>query len=138
MRRHFEDWWLQYYVGIIVMAGMLLWSNVAHSKWKPEYSKLPPEVQKWYREAELTPEAQKRIGYKGCCEHADVVEAKFNSLRVEGKLREEWFYQLEGSLEWKRIPDDIIWWGVAAPYGQATLFVYGNKETCFYPPSGGI
>lgn len=42
--------------------------------WREEYSKLPVEVLQWYKHAELTPEAQKRFGWKNCCDHAYLVE----------------------------------------------------------------
>ena len=28
----------------------------------------------WYKNAELTPQAQKRFAFKTCCDHADVVK----------------------------------------------------------------
>jgi len=38
----------------------------------------------------------------------------------------------------KRIPPDVIHWGVSAPGGQPTLFVYSGHEMCFFPGDSGI
>lgn len=106
----------------------------ARAEWKPEYDLLPPEIRAWYRNAELTPEAQARLPFKKCCDHADVVKTKFSVNKTNNG--DEWFY-LAGS-GWRRIPDDVIHWGESAPGGQPTLFVYSGAETCFFPGDGGI
>jgi len=103
--------------------------------WKPEYASNPPEVQEWYRNAELTSSARVRFPFKKCCDHADVVKTKFAVNKVDG--RDEWFYE-DSPGHMKRIPDDIIHWGKTAPNGQPTLFVYSGNETCFFPGDGGI
>ena len=105
-----------------------------HATWKPEYANNSPEVQAWYRNAQLTPEAQKRFPFKSCCEKADVVKTQFRVNKTDA--RDEWYWQRNG--EWRRIPDDVIHWNETAPGGQATLFVIGDKEACFWPPDGGI
>src|SRR3954454_21381955 len=80
----------------------------AQATWKPEYASNPPEVQEWYRNAELTSSARVRFPFKKCCDHADVVKTKFAVNKVDG--RDEWFYE-DSPGHMKRIPDDIIHWG---------------------------
>jgi hypothetical protein len=104
------------------------------ARWKAEYASQPPEVQQWYRNAELTPAAQARFPFKKCCDHADVVKTKFNVNRTTSG--DEWYW-LDGQT-WRRVPDDIIHWNERAPNGQPTLFLYSGKETCFFPGDGGI
>jgi len=104
------------------------------ARWKPEYANQPPEVQQWYRNAELTQAAQNRFPFKKCCDHADVVQTRFNVNRTNAG--DEWYW-LDGQ-NWRRIPDDIIHWDQHAPSGKPTLFVYDGKETCFFPGDGGI
>jgi hypothetical protein len=106
----------------------------AQGTWKPEYAQLPPDVRDWYSAAELTAPAQRRFPYKKCCDHADVFKTQFRVNTASGE--DEWYYLIER--QWKRIPSDIIHWGEHAPDGQPTLFLYGGKETCFYPGDGGI
>lgn len=106
----------------------------AGATWRPEYAQASPAVQDWYRNAELTPEAQGRFPFKKCCDRADVVRTQFRVNRVDGG--DEWFYR-DGEA-WKRIPPDIIHWGKGAPSGQPTLFVYAGSETCFFPGDSGI
>lgn len=107
----------------------------AHATWKPQYASQPQEVQDWYRNAELTEAAQKRLGWQKCCDHADVVRTKFHVNKTDG--RDEWFYE-DSPGHFKRIPDDVIHWGVSAPGGKPTLFVFSGHETCFFPGDGGI
>ena len=107
----------------------------AQATWKPEYASNPPEVQEWYRNAELTHSAQIRFPFKKCCDHADVVKTRFAVNKLDG--RDEWFYE-DSPGHMKRIPDDIIHWGKTAPNGRPTLFVYSGNETCFFPGDGGI
>ena len=104
------------------------------ARWKPEYANQPPEVQQWYRNAELTKAAQARFRFKKYCDHADVVKTKFNVNRTTSG--DEWYW-LDGNT-WRRIPNDIIHWDERAPNGRPTLFVFSGKETCFFPGDGGI
>src|ERR1700761_2448026 len=60
------------------------------ARWKPEYANQPPEVQAWYRNAELTEAAQARFPFKKCCDHADVVKTKFNVNRTTAG--DEWYW----------------------------------------------
>lgn len=105
----------------------------AGAEWKPEYAQASPEVQAWYRNAELTPEAQKRFPFKKCCDHADVFRTQFKVDKASG--RDEWWYFDMG--EWKRVPDDIVHIDEHAPDNQPTLFIYNGKETCFFPGGAG-
>lgn len=118
----------------VVAALLLALLAQASAEWKPEYAQASPEVQDWYRNAELTEAAQLRFPFKKCCDHADVVRTQFRVDRASGG--DEWFY-LDGAT-WRRIPPDIIHWGKSAPGGQPTLFVYHDKETCFFPGDSGI
>jgi hypothetical protein len=52
--------------------------------WKPEYAKASPDIQAWYRNAELTEEAKLRFPFKKCCDHADVVRTKFHVNKTTG------------------------------------------------------
>jgi hypothetical protein len=113
---------------------MALAVSTAGAEWKPEYAQNSPEVRAWYQNAELTRAAQKRFPYKKCCDHADVVKTQFRVSK--GDSGDEWWW-LDGD-GWRKVPDDIIHWGVSAPGGRPTLFVYAGKETCFFPPDGGI
>jgi hypothetical protein len=105
----------------------------ASAEWKPEYANSPPEVQDWYRNAELTPAARLRFPFTKCCDHADVVKTQFRVSKGKG-AHDEWWY-LDGDT-WKQVPEDIIHWGESAPGGEPTLFIYHDKETCFFP--GGV
>jgi hypothetical protein len=115
-----------------VSIGVLL--TTAQARWKPEYASQPQDVLDWYRNAELTPKAQMRFAFKNCCEHADVVKTQF---RVSKATNGDEWYWLDGE-NWRRVPDDIIHWGERAPGGKPTLFVYQEKETCFWPGDPGI
>ena len=119
------------------LLALLLMTTAAYGTWKPEYASLPQEVQDWYRNAELTEAAQKRLGFSKCCAQSEVVKTRFHVNKKNGA--DEWFY-LTPKGEWKRIPPDIIHWGEGAPSGQPTLFVLPQTqtETCFYPGKEGI
>ena len=108
--------------------------------WKPEYADADPAVQDWYRNAELTPQAQKRFAFKGCCDHADVVRSKFRVSSKDGADVWEFFDNDASPPAWREIPADIIHVGEHAPDGQATLFRLGagGALVCFWPPEGGI
>ena len=123
----------------MIFAAAMLWlifsalPTAAH--WKPEYAQLPQEVQDWYANAELTPEAQQRFNFKSCCAHSDVVKTRFRVNKVDGQ--DQWQWLSNG--EWKTIPPDIVETGKTAPDGQPTLFAIGQDlPTCFFPPDGGI
>ncbi len=119
---------------ILAFASIVFLIGPAGARWKPEYASSPPEVQDWYRKAELTRLAQRRFAFKSCCEHSDVVKTQFRVNKTDN--RDEWYW-LDGET-WRRVPDDIIHWGESAPGGKPTLFVYQDKETCFWPGDPGI
>jgi hypothetical protein len=116
---------------------LLIFMNLArnaHATWKPEYANAPPEVQNWYRAAQLTEAAQKRFGFKSCCAHSDVVKTSF---RVDkATAGDQWYWLKDG--EWIQVPSDIIHWGESAPDRQPTLFAVGSLPTCFFPGEGGL
>jgi hypothetical protein len=116
----------------LVSAAFLL--APAQARWKPDYANQPPEVQDWYRNAQLTERAQQRFPFKNCCEHADVVKTQF---RVNKATSGDEWYWLDGET-WRRVPADIIHWGERAPGGKPILFVFQDKETCFWPGDPGI
>ena len=99
-----------------------------------QFANVPKEIRDWYANAELTDAAKQRLPWKRCCDHADVVKTQFRVNKSNGD--DEWYWLQEG--QWKRIPPDIIHWGVSAPGGAPVLFVYSNIETCFFPGEGGI
>lgn len=126
----------------LALAGALLLAP-AQATWKPEYAAASPEVQQWYRNAELTKAAQERFPFKKCCDHADVVRTQFSVNHTSGG--DEWYWWDDGKkttdgsvVGWRRVPDDIVHWGEHAPDKQPTLFIYNGRETCFFPGDGGI
>jgi hypothetical protein len=60
-----------------VIAGLLLSASSALTEWTPKYANVSPRVREWYRNAQLTPEAQKRFHYVKCCDRADVFRTQF-------------------------------------------------------------
>lgn len=122
------------FVGFLLSAlAVVVMNKAARATWKPEYANASPEVRDWYRNAELTPEAQKRFMFKKCCDHADVFRTQFKVNKTTGG--DEWWY-LNGA-EWKLIPHDIIHLDEHAPDNQPTLFIYNGMETCFFPGGAG-
>lgn len=120
---------------MLAAAMLCLLAAPSDATWRPEYAQADAAVRDWYKNAELTPEAQQRFPFKGCCDHADVVRTKF---RVGVKGADVWEF-LDGE-QWREIPADIIHWGESAPGGAATLFRLGvgGALVCFWPPQGGI
>jgi hypothetical protein len=109
-------------------------ASQAEATWKPEYADNPPEVQEWYRNAELTEAAKFRFPFKKCCDHADVVKTSFNVNRTSNG--DEWYW-LDGD-RWRRIPDDVIHWGAMRPAVSPRCSSIREKETCFFPGDGGL
>src|SRR5260221_4892292 len=93
---------------VVVLAGP------ANATWKPEYAANPPEVQEWYRNAELTEAAKGRFPFKKCCDHADVVKTRFNVNKTN--IGDEWYW-LDGE-QLRRISNDVIHWGPRPPNGK--------------------
>jgi hypothetical protein len=121
-------------VAIIGMAAALLvYAVAAMARDNGQYANVDPAVREWYRTRQLTPEAQKRIPFKSCCDAADVVRTKF---RVGEAGADVWEW-LNGD-KWQRIPDDIIHRDEFSPGGEAVLFAVGGQPVCFFLPQGGI
>lgn len=117
-----------------VLMAFVTVANQADATWKPEYANALPDVQDWYRNAQLTDAAQKRFGFKSCCAHSDVVKTTF---RVDKATNGDAWYWLNAG-EWTPIPSDIVHWGESAPDRQPTLFAIGSLPTCFFPGDGGL
>lgn len=126
---------------ILSTASILLLSTITlsvptNATWRPEYAAAPQTVQDWYRNAELTKEAQSRFHFTKCCDKSEVVHSQFRVNKTDAA--DEWFYEVSPSV-WKRVPPDIIHWGKSAPNGLPTLFVLpSGSETCFFPGTSGI
>lgn len=116
--------------------------------WKPEYAKSPNAVQDWFKEAQVTKEAQLRLGFKNCCDQSDRFDTQF---RVDRSTAgDSWFYRVDG--QWVRIPDDVIHSDEIHASNpdddklpefeqmrrEGVLFVYDGRPACFWPPQGGI
>jgi len=86
----------------LCVIAVMAWSVQAPATWKPEYAANPPEVQAWYRNAELTEAAKIRFPFKKCCDHADVVKTKFSVNKTS--QGDEWFW-LDGD-QWRKVPGD--------------------------------
>jgi hypothetical protein len=133
---------------VLVAAVLILIAIPAAATWKPEYGASPPAVQSWFRQAQVTQEAQKRIHFQNCCDQSDRFDTQF---RVDRNTAGDSWYFREGD-KWVRIPDDVIHYDqirAANPKDDAlpefeqmrregVLFIYGGKPTCFWPPEGGI
>ena len=98
-----------------------------------ELNGVSPEYQKWASEADILPEARKRLHWNKCCNHAEVFRTKFMPIKENGQ--DGYLYLVDDT--WKRVPPDIIHWGEKAPDGRPTLFIYLGEETCFFPAEGG-
>jgi hypothetical protein len=126
-------------IGIAFSVALAIYPKTGHSTWKPEYAQNAPEVNQWYKDAQMNDATWERMGkpsWKGCCEKGDVFKTRF---RVgEGKHGDdEWWYLKDGV--WKQVPPDTIHWGQHAPNGRPKLFIlWSGQELCFYPPQEGI
>lgn len=119
----------------IIMAALIaLFATTARATDNGQWANSPNRD--WYRNAQLTPTAQKRFPFKSCCEHSDVVRTKFAVNQTDAG--DEWFWLDPATNKWRRVPTDIIHYEDRAPDGMPTLFVYQGQETCFYLPDGGI
>lgn len=115
-------------------AAMLCVLSPAVARDDGRYANADPAIREWYRTRELTPEAQKRFGFKSCCDHSDRIKTQFRVNRRDGG--DEWYWLDSG--RWSRVPPDIIHWNSPPPGGEAVLFAIGGRPTCFFPPLGGI
>lgn len=110
-----------------------------------QYANAPQAQRDWYGDARLTPRAQRRLGFVGCCDEGEVVRTQFKVSAGGKHGREEWYWLDSKSNRWRRVPDDIIHWGKSSYDGRATLFVLekayngapAGTPTCFWPPVSG-
>ena len=124
--------WIAFIAALVVI--WLAISHAAQAHWDAKYASADPVVRAWYEQAQLTEAAQKRLGFKGCCAHSDVVRTQFHVSKTDGG--DEWFWLSPSG--WKQVPPDVIHWGESAPDGQPTLFAIGDgTPTCFYPGESG-
>lgn len=111
-------------------------ATAGQARWKDEYAQLPEATRAWFRNAELTQAARKRLsGWKKCCDHADWFRTQFKP----GAAADEWLYEYAPG-QWKVIPPDIIHYEhdpsmPAEIRREGVLFIYQGTETCFWPPS---
>ncbi len=132
------DWCRVVIASAVAVAALLFVLAPAFARWKPEYASASPEEQAWYQRQQTAPEWRKRKNvdwYKSCCDHSDVVKAKF--AKADGR----WKYQEIGSSEWKDIPDDVVQPDVMTPRSQAILFIDSTwlhfGPVCFFPGGTG-
>lgn len=125
-----------YLAALILAFGFtLLVGSQGWARWKDEYAQLPQAARDWFRNAELTQAARKRLnGWKKCCDHADWFRTQFKP----GATTDEWYYEYEPG-QWKRIPQDIIHYEHDPRMPEeirreGVLFIYNGTETCFWPP----
>lgn len=117
-------------MGVTALGFLLpLAAPVAIGQQIDRYANTDPAVREWYRTRTLTPQAEKRIGFKSCCDAGDVVHTRF---RAEG---DQWLWLKDG--QWEIVPSDIIHWGDVTPTGEPVLFAVGGKPVCFFPGAGG-
>jgi len=115
----------------------------ADARWKAEYASHSPQVRDWYESQTTTAETRERIAaswYISCCLHADTVKARFAVSKSSGGDR--WFYQVDGTKEWRSVPADTVQPGIETPGDQPVLFVDATGRdfgpVCFFPGVGRI
>jgi hypothetical protein len=115
----------------------------ADARWKPEYASRTQQERDWYESQTTTPETRQRIQaawYTSCCLHADTVKARFAVSKSSGA--DKWFYQIEGTKEWRTVPADTVQPGIETPGDQPVLFVDATGRdfgpVCFFPGVGRI
>jgi hypothetical protein len=113
------------------------------ARWKVEYASHTPQVRDWYESQTTTPETRERIQaswYISCCLHSDTVKARFAVGRSNGG--DKWFYQVDGTKEWRAVPADTVQPGIETPNDQPVLFVDATGRdfgpVCFFPGVGRI
>lgn len=129
-------------VAIVVIAGE------AKATWKPEYGHEPAAVMNWYFKAQLTPLAQMRLHFSGCCENADRLRTKFVPTK-DG----DWAYYPDPTCTHEGcqllpIPADVVHSDPIRAINpkdddlpefksmrrEDVLFVWNGIPTCFWPP----
>jgi len=113
------------------------------ARWKAEYASRTQQERDWYERQQTTPETRERIKaswYVFCCVHADTVKARFAVSKTSGA--DKWFYQVEGTTEWRAVPADTVQPGIETPGDQPVLFVDATGRdfgpVCFFPGVGRI
>jgi hypothetical protein len=88
----------------------------------------------WLTSKKSCPAARERLsGQVNCCNQAEIVKTQF---RVSRAHEDQWFYLTKAN-KWKRIPSDIIHpLEEDTPTHQRVLFIWADKEVCFWV--GGI
>jgi hypothetical protein len=88
----------------------------------------------WADKQEVMPAARERLsGQVKCWNQAEIAKTQF---RVSRAHEDQWFY-LTKENKWKRIPPDIIHpLEEDMPTHQPVLFIWADKEVCFWV--GGI
>ena len=115
----------------------------ADARWKPEYASHTQEQRDWYESQTTTAATRERINadwYISCCLHSDTVKARFAVSKTDGA--DKWFYQIEGTKEWRTVPADTVQPGIRTPVDQPVLFVDATARdfgpVCFFPGVGGF
>lgn len=123
----------------IVLAYMMLFMRGGFAEWKPEYAQASPQVQEWYKNQKINPEARARlnVGWTSCCDESDHFKTRFRMLSDGSKYGVETYEYLAGDT-WKVISPDIIK-RAPTPDGQPVLFIHKTtgKELCFIIDEGG-
>ena len=116
-------------------------TSQVEARWKPEYASHTPQVRDWYESQTTTAATRHRIKanwYISCCLHADTVKARFAVSKVDGA--DTWFYQIEGTKEWRVVPADTVQPDIATPQDRPVLFVDATGQdfgpVCFFPGVG--
>ncbi len=125
---------------LVILAGPL---SQADARWKPEYASHTQQQRDWYESQTTTAATRERIGarwYTSCCLHADTVKAHFAVSKTDGA--DKWFYQVDGTKEWRAVPGDTVQPGIETPDDQPVLFVDATGRdfgpVCFFPGVGRI
>jgi hypothetical protein len=82
-------------------------ASQARARWKAEYASHTKQNRDWYESQMTTAATRERIQanwYISCCPHTDTVKARFAVSKVDGA--DKWFYQIEGTKEWRTVPAD--------------------------------
>jgi len=122
-------------VMLFVLAGPI---SQAQARWKAEYASHSKQERDWYESQTTTAATRERIQanwYISCCLHADTVKARFAVSKVDGA--DKWFYQIEGTKEWRAVPADTVQPDIATPEEKPVLFVDATGRefgpVCFFP-----
>ena len=163
MTRRFWHYLIFFVLGILL--GLMI-ASPSRATYKPEFAGHSEQLKAWFRNAELTDEARKRmqVGWHSCCEQSERVKPSYHVSKTDNG--DEWSYLCDGSREleaackgvavgsYKQIPHDIVHQDeielknpdndpkVTAEEQQlrteGVLFILKDgTETCFWPPASG-